>query len=127
MGGTVDGSRPSAHVLPVARTGVAVERTGAASGARSRPALKSGLFGCRWPPLATGDPLGFSLSNGRRSRTEDGGLPYRRACTTPSGPVIGKGKSLPAASYTVESQTTEDVDPGERADFWSEHIGTYQS
>jgi AraC-like DNA-binding protein len=37
-----------------------------------------------------------------------------------------QGGSLPAGSYTVESQTTREVDPRERADFWSEHIGTYQ-
>ena len=35
--------------------------------------------------------------------------------------------SLPAGSYLVESQTTGEVDPRERADFWSEHIGSYQS
>ncbi|MFD2690630.1 helix-turn-helix domain-containing protein [Streptomyces phyllanthi] len=34
---------------------------------------------------------------------------------------------MPAGSYTVESRTTRGVDPLERADFWSEHIGTYQS
>ncbi|MPY62916.1 AraC family transcriptional regulator [Streptomyces spongiae] len=33
---------------------------------------------------------------------------------------------MPAGSYTVESQTTGEVDPRERADFWREHIGTYQ-
>ncbi|WP_369249891.1 AraC family transcriptional regulator [Streptomyces sp. R41] len=27
----------------------------------------------------------------------------------------------------MESQSTGEVDPGERADFWSEHIGSYQS
>lgn len=35
--------------------------------------------------------------------------------------------SLTAGSYLVESQSTGAVDPGERADFWSEHIGSYQS
>lgn len=38
-----------------------------------------------------------------------------------------EGGSLPAGSYTVEPQTTGDVDPRDRTDFWSEHIGTYQS
>lgn len=38
-----------------------------------------------------------------------------------------EGGSLPAGNYTVESRTTGQVDPCERADFWSDHIGTYQS
>lgn len=37
-----------------------------------------------------------------------------------------EGGSLPAGSYTVESRTTGEVDPRERADFWRERIGTYQ-
>lgn len=35
--------------------------------------------------------------------------------------------SLSPGSYIVESRTTGEVDPCERADFWSEHIGSYQS
>ncbi|MHC3469627.1 AraC-like ligand-binding domain-containing protein [Streptomyces sp. 7R007] len=34
---------------------------------------------------------------------------------------------MPTGSYIVESQTTGEVDPRERADFWSEHIASYQS
>ncbi|MEV8593377.1 helix-turn-helix domain-containing protein [Streptomyces sp. NPDC052013] len=34
---------------------------------------------------------------------------------------------MPAGRYVVESQTTKQVDPGRRADFWSEHIASYQS
>ncbi|MFF4349660.1 AraC family transcriptional regulator [Streptomyces sp. NPDC001530] len=34
---------------------------------------------------------------------------------------------MPAGSYLVESQSTGEVDPRERTDFWSEHIGSYQS
>ncbi|MFI1167014.1 AraC family transcriptional regulator [Streptomyces sp. NPDC020801] len=34
---------------------------------------------------------------------------------------------MPAGRYVVESQTTGEVDPGRRVDFWSEHIGSYQS
>ncbi|WP_369232644.1 helix-turn-helix domain-containing protein [Streptomyces sp. R21] len=34
---------------------------------------------------------------------------------------------MPAGRYIVESQTTSEVDPHERADFWSEHIASYQS
>ncbi len=34
---------------------------------------------------------------------------------------------LPAGSYLVESQSTHEVTPRERAEFWSEHIGSYQS
>lgn len=34
---------------------------------------------------------------------------------------------MSAGRYVVESQTTKDVDPGLRADFWSEHIASYQS
>lgn len=35
--------------------------------------------------------------------------------------------SLPAGSYLVETRSTGAVEPRERADFWSEHIGSYQS
>jgi AraC-like DNA-binding protein len=35
--------------------------------------------------------------------------------------------SLSAGNYIVESRTTGALDPRERADFWSEHIGSYQS
>ncbi|MGW3665308.1 AraC-like ligand-binding domain-containing protein [Streptomyces sp. NPDC005141] len=35
--------------------------------------------------------------------------------------------SLPAGSYLVETRSTGAVEPQERADFWSEHIGSYQS
>lgn len=34
---------------------------------------------------------------------------------------------LPAESYIVETRTTAEVDPHERADFWSEHVGSHQS
>ncbi|UPZ28954.1 helix-turn-helix domain-containing protein [Streptomyces sp. LRE541] len=34
---------------------------------------------------------------------------------------------MPAGTYIVESQTTREVDPPERIDFWSEHIGSVQS
>lgn len=35
--------------------------------------------------------------------------------------------ALPAGSYVVDALSTEELDPRERADFWTEHIGTYQS
>jgi len=35
--------------------------------------------------------------------------------------------TVPARSYLVEEQTTTEVGPCERADFWSEHIASYQS
>lgn len=35
--------------------------------------------------------------------------------------------ALPAGSYIVEELDTADVDQRERADFWTEHIGSYQS
>ncbi|MEH0637028.1 AraC family transcriptional regulator [Streptomyces bottropensis] len=34
---------------------------------------------------------------------------------------------MPAGSYSVEALTTEEVNPRERADFWAERIGSYQS
>jgi AraC-like DNA-binding protein len=34
---------------------------------------------------------------------------------------------LPAGTYIVESQATDEVDPRERTDFWSEHIASVQS
>ncbi|MXM65870.1 helix-turn-helix domain-containing protein [Streptomyces sp. HUCO-GS316] len=34
---------------------------------------------------------------------------------------------MPTGRYLLESQSTGDVDPRERADFWSEHIASYQS
>ncbi|TPQ15613.1 AraC family transcriptional regulator [Streptomyces sporangiiformans] len=34
---------------------------------------------------------------------------------------------MPAGSYIVESQTTGEVDPRERTDFWSEHIKSLQT
>ncbi|MER5472431.1 helix-turn-helix domain-containing protein [Streptomyces sp. NPDC002685] len=34
---------------------------------------------------------------------------------------------MPAGSYLVETWSTGAVEPWERADFWSEHIGSYQS
>ncbi|MER5386230.1 helix-turn-helix domain-containing protein [Streptomyces sp. NPDC002688] len=34
---------------------------------------------------------------------------------------------MPAGSYLVETRSTGAVEPRERADFWSEHIGSYQS
>ncbi|MFC8196766.1 helix-turn-helix domain-containing protein [Streptomyces sp. NPDC060006] len=34
---------------------------------------------------------------------------------------------MPAGTYVVESQTTGEVDPPERTDFWSEHIASVQS
>jgi AraC-like DNA-binding protein len=34
---------------------------------------------------------------------------------------------LPAGTYVVESQTTVAADPRERTDFWSEHVGSYQT
>ncbi|GHH64815.1 MULTISPECIES: AraC family transcriptional regulator [Streptomyces] len=34
---------------------------------------------------------------------------------------------MPAGTYIVESQTTGEVDPRERTDFWSEHVGSYQT
>ncbi|CBG69143.1 putative DNA-binding regulatory protein [Streptomyces scabiei 87.22] len=34
---------------------------------------------------------------------------------------------MPAGSYSVEALTTEEVNPRERADFWTERIGSYQS
>jgi hypothetical protein len=34
---------------------------------------------------------------------------------------------LPAESYIVETRTTAEVEPRERADFWSEHVGPYQA
>lgn len=34
---------------------------------------------------------------------------------------------MPAGRYVVESQTTREVAPCRRADFWSEHIASYQS
>ncbi|MER6630302.1 AraC family transcriptional regulator [Streptomyces sp. NPDC000987] len=34
---------------------------------------------------------------------------------------------MPAGSYVVEEQTTVDVGAQDRADFWSEHIASYQS
>ncbi|MGV9993881.1 helix-turn-helix domain-containing protein [Streptomyces sp. NPDC003374] len=33
---------------------------------------------------------------------------------------------MPTGPYILESQTTGEVDPRERADFWSEHIASYQ-
>jgi AraC-like DNA-binding protein len=35
--------------------------------------------------------------------------------------------ALPAGSYVVETLNTEDVEQRERADFWTEQIGSYQS
>lgn len=34
---------------------------------------------------------------------------------------------MPAGSYSVEALTTEELTPRERADFWTERIGSYQS
>ncbi|MBZ3904649.1 MULTISPECIES: AraC family transcriptional regulator [Streptomyces] len=34
---------------------------------------------------------------------------------------------MPAGSYSVEALTTEELAPRERADFWTEQIGSYQS
>lgn len=34
---------------------------------------------------------------------------------------------MPAGTYIVESQATGKVDPRERTDFWSEHVGSYQT
>ncbi|MFM9594554.1 helix-turn-helix domain-containing protein [Streptomyces scabiei] len=34
---------------------------------------------------------------------------------------------MPAGRYSVEALSTEDVNPRERADFWTERIGSYQS
>ena len=34
---------------------------------------------------------------------------------------------MPAGSYSVEALTTEELNPRERADFWTEQIGSYQS
>ncbi|MDC0771554.1 AraC family transcriptional regulator [Streptomyces sp. HD] len=34
---------------------------------------------------------------------------------------------MPTGRYVLESQSTGEVDPRERADFWSEHIASYQS
>lgn len=34
---------------------------------------------------------------------------------------------MPAGSYSVEALTTEELTPRERADFWTEQIGSYQS
>ncbi|MET9404434.1 AraC family transcriptional regulator [Streptomyces sp. NPDC002935] len=34
---------------------------------------------------------------------------------------------MPTGSYLVETRSTGAVEPWERADFWSEHIGSYQS
>ncbi|WP_406839351.1 helix-turn-helix domain-containing protein [Streptomyces sp. AHU1] len=35
--------------------------------------------------------------------------------------------ALPTGNYLVEARSTDAVEPAERADFWSEHIGSYQS
>nr|WP_258193212.1 AraC family transcriptional regulator [Streptomyces sp. MA5143a] len=35
--------------------------------------------------------------------------------------------ALPAGSYAVDALNTEELEPRERADFWTEHIGTYHS
>ncbi|MDG5803878.1 helix-turn-helix domain-containing protein [Streptomyces ossamyceticus] len=35
--------------------------------------------------------------------------------------------ALPAGSYAVDALNTEELQPRERADFWTEHIGTYHS
>src|SRR4051812_23911219 len=37
-----------------------------------------------------------------------------------------KVSAVAGGAYVVESSTTGDVAPRERADFWSEHIATYQ-
>ncbi|SPE99598.1 AraC family transcriptional regulator [Streptomyces sp. MA5143a] len=34
---------------------------------------------------------------------------------------------MPAGSYAVDALNTEELEPRERADFWTEHIGTYHS
>ncbi|GGX41480.1 AraC family transcriptional regulator [Streptomyces fructofermentans] len=34
---------------------------------------------------------------------------------------------MPAGTYVVESRTTGAADPRERTDFWSEHVGAYQT
>ncbi|MFE1291985.1 helix-turn-helix domain-containing protein [Streptomyces sp. NPDC058751] len=35
--------------------------------------------------------------------------------------------ALPTGNYLVEARSTGSVDPAERTDFWSEHIGAYQA
>ncbi|MFD8734364.1 helix-turn-helix domain-containing protein [Streptomyces sp. NPDC059618] len=35
--------------------------------------------------------------------------------------------ALPTGNYLVEARSTGSVEPSERTDFWSEHIGSYQS